>query len=140
MTNKEKQFLSEVINNIESKDGLKVVDSFSDWGNKSSIIRKNPKCTLNDNEINLFHKGNNGEPKYFGVCEFSIYKKIKKEYFIIWDYREKQPFDESKYCVNSEFCFGRYEFNDRQSFYNHIFTDFGLTTFDRLRVEKNLIR
>jgi hypothetical protein len=125
---KTKQLFNEVSNHIKTKLELEIFDSYSDWGNKSTVVRKNPEFKGKENQLTT-------EIKYFSICEFSVHKKSKLEFFVIWDYRENQPFDKSIYCVNSDFGFGRYEFTNRESFYNHINSDFGLTIFDRMRFE-----
>lgn len=125
--------MNEVITHINEDLKLTVVDSFSDWGDKMSILRKNPECPLKENQVVI---GYEGPQKYFGVCEFSVLKKGDEEFFVIWDYRENQPFNECSHCVSSEFGFGRYEFMDRESFYNHITSDFGYTIWDTSRMEE----
>jgi hypothetical protein len=124
---KTEELLKEVTSYIEKNLNLKVFDSFSDWGDKRTVVRNNPECPLEENQIYLGYKG---PQKYFGVCEFSVLKKGEIEFFVIWDYREGQPFDNSFNCVSWEFGFGRYEFSDRESFYNHINSDFGYTIWD----------
>lgn len=131
---KTKQLFNEVSNHIKTKLELEIFDSYSDWGNKSTVVRKNPEFKGKENQLTT-------EIKYFSICEFSIHKKSKLEFFIIWDYRENQPFDKSKNLVYPNFkfdFFGRYEFTNRESFYNHINSDFGLTIFDRMRFENKL--
>lgn len=125
---KTKQLFNEVSNHIKTKLELEIFDSYSDWGNKSTVVRINPEFMGKENHLNT-------DNKYFSVCEFSVHKKSKLEFFVIWDYRENQPFDKSIYCVYSNFGFGRYEFANRESFYNHINSDFGFTIFDRMRFE-----
>ena len=133
---KTKQLLNEVVSHIQSNHGLKVVDTFSDWGNKSGVIRKNQECSLEENECVI---GYTGPQKYFGVCEFSVHKKGKLEFFIIWDCRVNQPFNKSFHCVYIvEGWFGRYEFSDRETFYKHILSDFGLTYSDTIRIDNKL--
>jgi hypothetical protein len=93
---KTKQLFNEVVSHIQSNHVLKVVDTFSDCGNKSGVIRKNKECPLEENECVI---GYTGPQKYFGVCEFSVHKKEKLELFIIWDCRVNQPFNKSFNCV-----------------------------------------
>lgn len=132
---KTKELLNEVTNYIKKELDLNVVDSFSDWGNKSTIIRKNPSFVGKENLLTT-------EIKYFTVCEFSVHKKGNSEFFVIWDYRDKQPYNKSKFYfkpnLNFELLFGRYEFKDRVDFYNHIKSDFGLTPFDRKKLNNNV--
>jgi len=125
---KTKQLFNEVSNHIKTKLELEIVDSYSDWGNKSTVVRKNPNFKGKDNFLTT-------DNRYFSICEFSVHKKSKFEFFVIWDYRENQPFEKSIHCVNSDFGFGRYEFTNRESFYNHINSDFGLTIFDRMKLD-----
>jgi hypothetical protein len=131
-----KQLLYEVTSHIQSHNGLKVVDTFSDCENKNGIIRKNPECPLEENECVI---GYTGPQKYFGVCEFSVHKKGDLEFFIIWDSRVNQPFDKSFHCVYKvEGWFGRYEFSDKETFYKHILSDFGFTYGDTIRIDNYL--
>lgn len=125
---KTKQLFNEVSDHIKTKLEFEIIDSYSDWGNKSTVVRQNPNFKGKENYLTI-------ENRYFSVCEFSVHKKSKLEFFVIWDYREKQPFDKSIHCVNSDFGFGRYEFTNREDFYNHINSDFGLTIFDRMRLD-----
>ena len=129
---KTKELLTEVTEHIQKEFGYEVSDSFSDFGNKFTVLKKNPKCLVDDNVLT-------NELKYFSICEFSVYNKTKNDFFIIWDYRENQPFSKSKHWINPNFnfdlLFGRYEFDNRNEFYNHICSDFGVTTFDRMRLE-----
>jgi hypothetical protein len=129
---KTKELMIEVTNHINSKMGFKVVDSFSDYGDKFSVIRKNPDYE-GDEEMKIPFK------KYFGVCEISVYKDYRKEVFVIWDYRENQPLHLSRH-FKGQIYFGlmsRYEFTEREDFYNHISSDFGFTVWDRKSVESN---
>ena len=124
--------LTKVTEYIQKEFGYKVSDSFSDFGNKFTVLKKNPKCFVDDNVMT-------NELKYFSICEFSVYQKNNKEFYVLWDYRENQPLQKSKFWINPnlgfDLCFGRYEFNNRNDFYNPIFSDFGLTSFDRRRLE-----
>jgi|688.fasta_scaffold677426_3 hypothetical protein len=129
-----KELFNEVKKQIEKKEGFEVFGGYSDFGNKSSIIKRNPNCSLKENQIVK------DEVKYFSICEFSVYKSLHKENFIIWDYRENQPNNKSKNWVNPKLAFdlpfSRYEFDNIDDFYNHVISDFGLTTFDKMRVER----
>jgi hypothetical protein len=129
---KTKKLLTKVTEYIQKEFGYKVSDSFSDFGDKFTVLKKNPKCLVDDNVLTK-------ELKYFSICEFSVYHKNNNNFYVILDYRENQPFKKSKYWINSnlgfDLFFGRYEFNNRNDFYNHIFSDFGLTSFDRRTLE-----
>lgn len=129
---KTKKLLSKVTECIQKEFGYKVSDSFSDFGDKFTVLKKNPKCFVDDNVLTK-------ELKYFSICEFAVYHKNNNDFYVILDYRENQPFQKSKYWINPnlsfDLFFGRYEFNNRNDFYNHIFSDFGLTSFDRRRLE-----
>jgi hypothetical protein len=46
-------------------------------------------------------------------------KKGKNEYFIVWDYRENQPYYGNEFCTY-EGSFGRYDFQCKSDFLNHI--------------------
>lgn len=129
-----RRLLNEVTSYIQSHHGLKVVDSFSDVENIYSILRKNPDCFLKDNECVI---GYNGPQKYFGVCKFSVYKKGEIEFFKIWDDRLNQPFEKCFYYVDFiQGSSGLYQFIDREKFYKHILSDFGLTYSDTSRINK----
>jgi hypothetical protein len=126
---KTKELMIEVTNHINTKMGFEVVDSFSDGGDRFSIIRKNPDYE-GDEEMKIPFN------KYFGVCEFSLLNDFNKELFVIYDYRENQPLDLDEHFVGKSFqSFGRYEFENREDFYNHISSDFGYTIFDRESLE-----
>lgn len=128
---KTKELMIEVTNHINTQMGFEVVDSFSDWRDKFSVIRKNPNYG-GDEEMKIPIK------KYIGVCEIGVFKDYRKEVFVIWDYRENQPFHYDEHCVSGgEFGFGRYDFTDREDFYNHISSDFGFTVWDRKSLESN---
>jgi hypothetical protein len=128
---KTKELMIEVTNHINTQMGFEVLDSFSDWGDKFSVLRKNPDYE-GDEEMKIPFK------KYLGVCEISVFKNYRKEVFVIWDYRENQPFYYDEHCVSESFLgFGRYEFTEREDFYNHISSDFGFTPWDRKYVESN---
>ena len=122
---KRKELLKEVINHIQTELGYEVFDSFSDWGGKYTIVEKVSK------QIELLVTPTikvSMEKKYKGVCEFAVNSHYGKETFIIWDYRDKQPFFNNENCVY-ESVFGRYEFKDRESFFTYIKSDFGNTPF-----------
>jgi hypothetical protein len=129
---KTKELMIEVTNHINTQMGFEVVDSFSDYGDKFTVIRKNPDYE-GDGEMEIPLK------KYFGVCEISVFKNYRKEVFVIWDYRESQPKHFSRHFKFEIFggLMSRYEFTEREDFYNHISSDFGFTPWDRESVESN---
>ncbi len=131
---KTKNLLKEIKKNIEEKTGLNVFKSFS-YSDRSKILRRNPKYP-NDT---ICIPDTINEQRYFGVCEFSVMKKNNTEYFIIWDYREHQPFEKSKYWIkvipDITPYIGRYEFVNREEFLNHIFSDFGMSVLDKLNLK-----
>jgi len=128
---KTKELMIEVTNHINTQMGFEVLDSFSDWGDKFSVIRKNPNYE-GDEEMKIPFN------KYFGVCEISVFKDYRKEVFVIWDYRENQPSHFSRYFKGGiGGLMSRYEFTEREDFYNHISSDFGFTPWDRKSMESN---
>jgi len=127
---KTKELLNEVTNHIQKEIGYKVTDSFSDYEGKYSISVEIPNIP-NPNHKGIQYVGK----KYKPICEFGVYKNYRKEIFVIWDYREIQPYFNDKHCVFDE-GFGRYEFEDRDSFYSYITSDFGETPwFNKLNEE-----
>lgn len=125
---KTKQLFNEVSNHLKNNLGFHIECNYSD-NVKSSICRENPNFRDESGKRKV------GEFKYIGVCEFNVFKNYKSEKFIIWDKRIKQPYRESKHCVYIG-SFGRYEFNDKVSFYNHILSDFGYNWWDSSDIEK----
>ena len=85
---KTKELLKEVTNHIQNIMGYEVVDSFSDFEGKYSIVVEIP-YTPNPNQKGIQYVGK----KYKPICEFGVFKNSQKEDFIIWDYRENQPFE-----------------------------------------------
>lgn len=128
---KTKILLKEIKTIIEEKTGLNVFKSFS-FSDRSKILKSNPKYP-NDT---IFIPDTINEQRYFGVCEFNVMKKYNTECFIVWDYREHQPFEKSKYWIkvtpDITPYIGRYEFVNREEFLNHIFSDFGMSVLDKL--------
>ena len=59
---------------------------------------------------------------------YSVSKHFNKERFIIWDKRIHQPLFKSEFCVYDG-SFGRYEFTNKEDFYNHIKSDYGKEWF-----------
>jgi hypothetical protein len=113
---KSKELFNEVVNHIQTELGYEVFDSFSDWGGKYSIVERiSEKVELLVTSIGTVSM----EKKYKGVCEFAVNSRYGKETFIVWDWRDNQPFFNNENCVY-ESIFGRYEFKDRESFYNYI--------------------
>ncbi len=126
---KTKQLLNEVCNHLKSNYGFQIEYGISDYNNKSAICKLNPNFKdENGNRIK-------GQFLYLNICEFNVFKNHKKEHFIIWDYRIFQPYEKSKFCVYGG-SFGRYEFKDRESFYNHILSDFGPHICDSNKEER----
>jgi hypothetical protein len=77
---------------------------------------------------------------YTSICEFAVGKVGRKEFFIVWDYRINQPFTKNSNCTYMG-CFGRYDFNNKLEFLNHIQTDYGLTSFENhLLLEKEIFQ
>ncbi len=126
---KTKQLFNEVSKYIKENMNFHIECGYSDYGNKSSI------CYLNPNFRDENGNRNKDEFMFKSVCEFSVWKKTKKEHFIIWDYRIYQPYENSKNCVYGG-SFGRYEFTDRESFYKHILSDFGPHLADSTKEER----
>lgn len=109
---KSKVLLNEVTEIIETEMDFRVFDSFSDGGNKYSIVRE--------------LKDPSGNSKYELVCEFGVHKRLKKESFVIWDWRPSQPGSNNEHCVfdlRYGWGFGRYEFDNRESFFKYITTE-----------------
>ena len=73
---KTKQLFNEVSNHIKTKLELEIFDSYSDWGNKSTVVRKNPEFKGKENQLTT-------EIKYFSICEFSVHKKSKLDFLAI---------------------------------------------------------
>jgi hypothetical protein len=80
----------------------------------------------------------NFRENFTSVCEFVVGKKGKNEYFIVWDYRENQPYYGNEFCTY-EGGFGRYDFQCKSDFLNHINNDYGLTFWDK-RDDDNIIK
>jgi hypothetical protein len=115
---KTNELMIEVTTYFKKEFDFEVVDSFSDCGGKSSLIRKNPD--YNDGE----NSKNNRIKKYRGLCEFSVHKNDYRERYVIWDWRDDdQPFFDNRHCVWGE-GFGRYEFTDKENFYDYIISNF----------------
>ena len=109
---KSKVLLNEITEIIETKMDFRVFDSFSDGGNKYSIGMKSKDPHRNQ--------------EYELVCEFGVHKRKNKESFIIWDWRPSQPGSKNKNCVfdlSNGWGFGRYEFNNRESFFEYVTTE-----------------
>lgn len=118
---KTKELLNEVTNHIQKEFGYEVLDSFSDYGGKYSIVVEIPNTQIPNRKGILYIP-----KKYKPICEFGVFKNSRKENFIVWDYRVNQPYFNDKHCVFV--CgFGRYEFTDKESFYSHIKSNFGDT-------------
>ena len=128
---KTKELLSEVTNHIQKEIGYEVTDSFSDYGGKYSISVEIPNTPI-PNHKGIQYVGRKFKP----ICEFGVFKNSKKENFIIWDYRENQPYSKDKHCVY-EGSFGRYEFENLESFYSHIKSDFGETPWFKELQKRN---
>jgi hypothetical protein len=128
-----KELLNEVTNHIQNEFGYEVVDSFSDWDGKYSIVVEIPNIP-NPKSNGIQYVGK----KYKQICEFGVFKNSQKENFIVWDYRDNQPYFNNKHCV-FDGGFGRYEFEDRDSFYSYITSDFGETPwFSKLNEENHI--
>jgi hypothetical protein len=113
---KSKELFNEVVNHIQTELGYEVFDSFSDWGGKYTIVERiSEKKELLVTDMGTISM----EKKYKAVCEFAVNSHYGKQTFIIWDWRDEQPFFNNENCVY-ESIFGRYEFKDRESFYNYI--------------------
>jgi hypothetical protein len=123
---KTKKLFNEVKTHIQTELGYEVFDSFSDFGDgKHTIVEKiSQKVELLNTPTSKVWT----EKKYKPICEFAVRTHYGKETFIIWDWRDKQPFFNNENCVYDS-VFGRYEFKDRESFYTYIKSDFGNTPF-----------
>jgi hypothetical protein len=115
---KTKELLNEVINHIRNNLEYEVMESFSDYGDKNSVFEelKNVSDTNRD--------GTEFVNKCKPICEFSVFNKYRKDNFVIWDWRDDQPFYNNKNCVYSG-AFGRYEFKNREEFYSYIKSEWG---------------
>jgi radical SAM superfamily enzyme with C-terminal helix-hairpin-helix motif len=129
---KTKELLNEVINHINKEMGFEVMDSYSDFGNKFPIVKRNP-CFLGHEQNKIL----TNRHKYFMVCEFSVFKNYRKEEFIVWDSRERQPLFDDVHCVY-DMGFGKYVFTDKKEFYSYVSSDFGLTPWDRQSLKEDV--
>ena len=128
---KTKELLSEVSNHIKTKMGFNVeYDGCSDSDGKYLVN------TLNPNFWDDNGKPTKGERRVIHHITFSVHKHYNKEQFIIWDKRVNQPFFNSEYCVY-EGSFGRYEFNNKEDFYKHIKSDYGMDEIEEWWLNKN---
>jgi hypothetical protein len=122
---KNNNLLKEVTEHIKTKLGFNVEeDGFSDYEGKYLVNSRNP------NFRNKEGVRNPGEFMFIHHITFSVSKKSKKEQFIIWDKRVNQPFFKSTFCVYKG-SFGRYEFNNKEDFYNHIKSDYGMDELEK---------
>ena len=127
---KTKELLNEVSNHIKTKMGFNVeYDGCSDSDGKYLVN------TLNPNFWDENGKPKGGERRVVHHITFSVNKHYNKEQFIIWDKRVNQPFFNSEYCVY-EGSFGRYEFNNKEDFYKHIESDYGMDEIEESRIKK----
>ena len=127
---KTKELLSEVSNHIKTKMGFNVeYDGCSDSDGKYLVNTLNP---------NFWDE--NGEPKENERREihhitFSVSKHYNKERFIIWDKRVNQPFFNCEFC-DYEGSFGRYIFTNKEDFYKHIESDYGMDEIEEWWLKK----
>lgn len=127
---KTKELLNEVSNHIKTKMGFNVeYDGFSDSDGKYLVNSLNPNFRNENGERNK------GEFMFIHHITFSVNKHYNKEQFIIWDKRVNQPFFNSEYCVY-EGSFGRYEFYNKEDFYKHIESDYGMDELEEWRLKK----
>lgn len=128
--NKSINLLEEVTEYITSNLGFNVEeDGFSDYEGKFLVNYLNPNFRNSDGIRNP------GQCKFIHHITFSVYKKSKMEGYIIWDNRINQPFFKSPFCVYKG-SFGRYEFNNKEDFYNHISSDFGMDEIEKYLLEQ----
>ena len=128
---KTKELLSEVSNQIRTKIGFNVeYDGCSDSDGKYLVN------TLNPNFWDENGNQNDGERRVIHHITFSVNKHYNKERFIIWDKRVNQPFFNSEFC-DYEGSFGRYEFNNKEDFYKHIESDYGMDEIEEWWLKKN---
>lgn len=126
---KTKELLEDVSNHIKTKMDYDIVeDVFSDYEGKYLVSSPNPNFR-NTNDTK------NREFMFHYHITFSVFKNSKKEQFIIWDNRVNQPFFKSEFCVYKG-SFGRYDFNNKEDFYKHIETDYGMDEFVEMRLNK----
>ena len=76
----------------------------------------------------VFTHNQSMDNEYLHHITFSVNKHYNKERFIIWDKRINQPLFNSVFCVY-EGSFGKYEFTNKEDFYNHIESDYGKEWF-----------
>lgn len=116
---KTNELLNEVSNHIRTKMGFNVeYDGFSDSDGKYLVNSLNPNFRDKNGKRNM------GEFMFIHHISFSVKKHNNKEQFIIWDKRIHQPLFKSEFCVYDG-SFGRYEFTNKDEFYNHIKSDYG---------------
>lgn len=128
---KTKTLLEEVSNYIKTEMGFNVMeDGYSDYEGKYLVNSINP---------NFFDEIGIRRPNqwyYIHHITFSVDKFRNKEKYIIWDKRIKQPYKKSKFCVYNG-SFGRYEFNNKEDFYTHIISDFGMDEIESFHMNGN---
>jgi hypothetical protein len=130
---KTKELLKEVSNYIKTEMGFNVMeDGFSDYEGKYLVNSTNP------NFYDEMGRRRLNQWKYIHHIKFSVDKFRNKEKYIIWDKRINQPYTKSKFCVY-EGSFGRYEFNNKEDFYTHINSDFGMDEFELFMIKRNQI-
>ena len=124
-----KKFEKEINNELESL-GFYISYCGSDDDSKMGLYKPKPNPLKSDEWID----------RYTSICEFAVGKVGRKEYFIVWDYRMNQPFEKNSNCTYNG-SFGRYDFNNKSEFINHIQTDYGLTRFENhLLLEKEIFQ
>lgn len=128
---KTKTLLEEVSNYIKTEMGFNVMeDGYSDYEGKYLVNSINP---------NFFDEIGKRRPNqwyYIHHITFSVYHSGHKENYIIWDKRINQPFKKSKFCVYKG-SFGRYEFNNKEDFYTHIKSDYGMDEIESFHMSEN---
>jgi hypothetical protein len=128
---KTKELVEEVSNYIRTKMSFNVeYDGGSDYDRKYIVN------TLNPNFWDENRKPKEDERKVVHHITFSVNKHYKTERFLIWDKRVKQPFFNSKFC-DYKGSFGRYEFNNKEDFYKHIESDFGMDEIEEWYFKRN---
>lgn len=127
---KTKGLVEEVSNHIRTKMGFNVeYDGGSDYDGKYLVNRLNPNFWDENG------KPKEGERKIIQHITFSVNKHYNKEQFIIWDKRVNQPYYQSEFCVY-EGSFGRYEFTNKEDFYKHIESDYGMDKIEEWILKK----
>lgn len=121
-----KKFIKEVHKELEDL-GYHIEYCGSDMAEKMGLFKPKPIPT------ETFHWFRD---RFTSICEFVVRKKGGKEYFVVWDWRENQPYYRNEFCTYKG-SFGRYNFQSKSDFFNHIGSDYGLPYWEKIKIEHN---